>query len=250
MIQSATRGSLALVLLALIVHPAASSGRVPAPLAAPALGGTGAVMILTDPPGTRVWIGDRYVGTTPARAESLAPGRQQLILASGATGQRWRRPLLVFADVRAGGLDTLRIDLRGARDPLPRLDPPMRVRAEIKTGRSPVPRLGTALPIAALGLGAAGAWLQHSADQAYRDYLHTVDRDRMESRYRRAQRLDRASVVTWIGAEVCLAGAAWIWLRGDRGAPIAVSVDPEGGVRLAVRVSGAVPAPAAGGGEP
>jgi hypothetical protein len=205
------------------------------------LGSAGSVVILTDPPGARAWIEDRFVGTTPVRADSLTPGRVQVVLAPMSPAMRWRPPRLVYADVRAGVLDTLRLDLRGATGGVSGFDAPVWVRAELGAARSPLPRLGTVLPIAALGLGAAGAWSRHSADAAYRDYLRTVDRGRMEDRFHRAHQLDRVSVACWIGAEACLAGAAWVWLRGDSRVPVAASFDDEGAVRLGLRVGGEAP---------
>jgi hypothetical protein len=221
--------------------PAQAAGRVPAPPVAPTLGAAGSVVVLTDPPGVRAWISDRFLGTTPARAGSLTPGRLQVVVAPQSAGTRWRRPYLFFTDVRAGALDTLRIDLRGPTGSVSPGDQGVRIRVELGAERSAVLRLGTALPMAALGLGAAGAWVRHSADAAYRDYLRALDRGRMEDRYRRAHRLDRVSVACWIGAEACLAGAAWVWLRRDGPVPLATSFDDEGGVRLGLRVGGEDP---------
>jgi hypothetical protein len=121
------------------------------------------------------------------------------------------------------------------------IDAPAWARAEPRVVRSPLSRLGTVLPIAALGLGGAGAWSRHSADAAYRDYLRSVDRGRMEDRFRRAHRLDGVSMACWIGAEACLAGAAWVWLRGDGRVPIVAAFDDEGAVRLGLRVGGETP---------
>lgn len=229
------------VFLAAAVLPAHASGRLPARPAEPVVGAAGSVLVLTDPPGARVWIADRYLGTTPVRADSLAAGRLQVVVAPKGAAVEWRRPHLFFADVRAGGLDTLRVDLRGRAGSVVRLDEPVWIRAELGGRRSALPRLGTALPMAALGLGAAGAWARHSADGAYRAYLRDPDRGQMGDHYRRAQRLDRASVACWIGAEACLAGAAWVWLRRDGRAPVAASFDDEGAVRVGLRVGGDAP---------
>jgi hypothetical protein len=229
------------MLLTIVSLPAQATGRVPAPPAAPVLGAAGSVVVLTDPPGARAWICERFLGTTPVRADSLAPGRLQIIVAPRSAATQWRRPHLFYADVRAGTLDTLRIDLRGTAGSVSEFDEPVRVRAVLGAERSSLPRLGTVLPMAALGLGAAGAWARHSADAAYRDYLRALDRGRMEDRYRRAHRLDRVSVACWIGAEACLAGAAWVWLHRDGPVPIAASFDDEGAVRLGLRVGGEDP---------
>jgi hypothetical protein len=233
------------MLLAVVRLPAHASGREPILPAAPVLGSAGSVVILTDPPGARAWIGDRFVGTTPVRVDSLAPGRLRVVLAPISPAMRWRRPCLVYADPRAGILDTLRIDLRGADGSVPAGDGRVRVGADLEAAlraeRPPLSRLGTVLPIAALGLGAAGAWSRHFADAADRDYLRTADRGPMEDRLRRADRLDRVSVACWIGAEACLAGAAWVWLRGDGRVPVAASFDDEGGVRLGLRVGAETP---------
>jgi hypothetical protein len=234
------------MLLTVVNLPVRASGREPALPAEPVLGLSGSVVILTDPPGTRAWIGDRFVGTTPVRVDSLAPGRLRVVLAPISPAMQWSRPCIVYADLRTGTPDTLRIDLRGAAGSVPVGDERAPVRAELGAAlgaeRPQLSRLGTVLPIAALGLGAAGAWSRHSADAAYRDYLRTVDRGRIEDRFfRRANRLDRASVTCWIGAEACLAGAAWVWLRGDGRVPVAASFDAEGGVRLGLRVGGEAP---------
>ena len=234
------------VLLTVVNLSVRASGREPALPAEPVLGLSGSVVILTDPPGARAWIGDRFVGTTPVRADSLVLGRLRVVLAPISPATQWSRPYLVYADLRAGTPDTLRIDLRGAAGSVPMIDERETVGAELGaalgTERPPLSRLGTVLPVAALGLGAAGAWSRHSADAAYRDYLRTVDRGRIEDRFfRRANRLDRASVTCWIGAEACLAGAAWVWLRGDGRVPVAASLDDEGGVRLGLRVRGETP---------
>jgi hypothetical protein len=234
------------MLLSVVNLPVQASGRERALPAEPVLGLSGSIVILSDPPGARAWIGDRFVGTTPVRADSLAPGRQRVVLAPISPATQWSRPCLVYTDLRAGTPDTLRIDLRGAAGSAPMSDEREPAGAELGAAlgaeRPPLSRLGTVLPIAALGFGAAGAWSRHSADAAYRDYLRTVDRGRTEDRFfRRANRLDRASVTCWIGAEACLAGAAWVWLRGDGRVPVAASFAAEGGVRLGLRVGGEVP---------
>ena len=234
------------VLLTVVNLPAQAAGREPVLPAEPVLGLSGSVVILSDPPGARAWIGDRFVGTTPVRADSLAPGRLRVVLAPLSPATQWSRPCLIYADLRAGTPDTLRIDLRGAAGSVPMGDEREPAAAELAAAlgaeRLPLSRLGTVLPVAALGLGVAGAWSRHSADAAYRDYLRTVDRGRIEDRFfRRANRLDRASVACWIGAEACLAGAAWVWLRGDGRVPVAATFDDEGGVRLGLRVGGEAP---------
>ena len=236
-----------LPMLSIIVSlPADASGREPVLPAAPVLGSAGSIVILTDPPGARAWIGDRFVGTTPVRADSLAPGRLLVVLAPISTAVRWHRPCLVYADLRAGGLDTLRIDLRADGGSVSGIDEPASVCTEPGGVRSPLIRLGTVLPVAALGLGAAGSWSRHSADVAHRDYLRTLDRPSREDRLRRARRLDRVSVACWITAESCLAGAAWVWLRGDGRVPVVAGFDDEGTVRLGLRVGDKPPPSTAG----
>ncbi|MCC7141099.1 MAG: hypothetical protein IT349_03260 [Candidatus Eisenbacteria bacterium] len=81
-------------------------------------------------------------------------------------------------------------------------------------------RARVVLPIAALAAGAAGIWARHQADDAYDDYLATTDRDRMRARLAEADRWDRVAAGCWIGAEGCLAGALWLWLRPGSDEPL------------------------------
>jgi hypothetical protein len=242
---AARRAAAALVFLpllqAVIGLPARASGPELPPPATPVLGSPGSLLLLTDPPGARAWIGGRFLGTTPVRADSLAPGRVELVLAAFSADTRWRRPRLVYADVRAGAVETVRLDLRHADVDLPMGGEPALVRAELRGTRPSLARVGTVLPVAALGLGAAGAWSRQVADRAYRDYRRTLDRGLMDDRFRRARRMDRVSVACWIGAEACLAGATWVWLRGDDHPSLSTSIDGEGTVRLGLRVDGKPP---------
>lgn len=244
----ARRAAVALLLAVLQIVvglPARASGRELPPPATPVVGPVGSLVVLTDPPGVRAWIGDRFLGTTPVHVDSLAPGRVEMVLAPSSTDAGWRRPHLLYADVQAGAIDTVRIDLRRDNAKAFAGGEPVPVHAELPSRRSSLSRVGTMLPVAALCLGAAGVWSRHIADTAYRDYRHASDRELRNDRYRRAQRLDHVSVACWIGAEVCLAGAAWVWLHGDDRTPVSASVDGEGTVRLGVRVDGGNPPPPA-----
>ncbi|MBD3235415.1 MAG: PQQ-binding-like beta-propeller repeat protein [Candidatus Eisenbacteria bacterium] len=62
------------------------------------------------------------------------------------------------------------------------------------------------------GAGAA-LWLQHEADQAYDQYLHTGDPRERERQIDRAERLDRGALGAWIGSEGFFLLGLWAWLR-------------------------------------
>ena len=109
------------------------------------------------------------------------------------------------------------------------------------------PRLGwqkraqLTLPLAALTSGAFGVWARHQADTAYDDYLATLDRDAQRDSFARAKRWDRVAAGCWIGAEACLAAAAWAWLHPAENSPIRASIDPGGGARLSFDLKAVLP---------
>lgn len=150
----------------------------------------------------------RRLGRTPLAiyAPREAPFEIELVDATGGRTRRW---------VDFGGGDSLQlvVDLQMA--------PPPQITAEVRRALDWRDRARVVLPIAALAAGAAGVWARHQADDAYEDYLATADRDRMRTRLADADRWDRVAAGCWIGAEGCLAGALWLWLRPGSEDPLA-----------------------------
>ena len=142
-------------------------------------------------------------------------------------------------EVRSGGQAPVLYRAAGAADSTLLLSGPAEPRRD--PARVEFARRGLLRPLGAVAFGVLGAWARQEGDRAYEDYLTTVERDRMRSRYDRAERYDDLAVGCWVAAEVLLVASVWKWLRGSgtespnpSGAPLSLEIADPGELRLAV----------------
>ncbi|MCA9726322.1 MAG: hypothetical protein KC729_01470 [Candidatus Eisenbacteria bacterium] len=177
------------------------------------------VRVLTPPLSTELRIDGTRIGNTPL----------QLLLPADRTAS---------FELRAAGMEprTLRYRAGAASDTTLQISlaiaGPGRIREE--SGPGWFSRSATLLPIGAVLAGAAGVWSRQTADRAYDEYLHTVDRSRMKKNLDRANRYDDVAIGFWIAAEALLAASVWTWLRVGVSDPQGDVAHPEGRVGIAL----------------
>ena len=175
-----------------------------------------------------VRLGERVMGRTPLRAYMPRDRGLELIMRS-SQGTEERRSVRF----ESGDSLALVVDLpEPATKDVTRLSPP-------RTGWRQ--RAQVALPVAALAAGAVGVWARHQADNSYDDYLRGIDRAQLRDDLSRADHWDRVAVSCWIGAETCLAVAAWAWLAPDGSRVLQASIGREQELKLGINLGSLVP---------
>jgi len=238
-------GLLGLFLTQLVLPPAAGAevARRASVIRAP-----GAIYVTSEPSGRLVWVNGRHAGLTPTLVEWVPAGPAVIEVSGDPASTAWTAPRRVAALVPPGATDTVHVAADPAFEtvaPTSRSLPEGGAEAySLESGRGWRSTVGALLPMAAVALGAAGAWSRQAADRAFDDYRSTADRARMRSRLDRAERLDKVAVGCWIGAEACLVAAAWIWLRGKPDLPVRLSQERES-VRVGVELDQILPEPQA-----
>jgi hypothetical protein len=223
-------GNAALLLFALWAGAARADER-PGPV--------GSLLVTGAPSGRQVWVEGKYAGQIPVQVDSLPPGKISVEIGGTPEERRWRPATRIRAIVREGRIDTLRVGRAGTDGTSPSAESesiPPGGGEYLEPESMPMPRSAVLLPTAAVALGVAGFWCRHAADESYRDYHATLDPRAMQRHLDSAARLDRAAVACWLGAEACLFGAAWIWLRAGPDLPIRASRH-QGSIRVGWEIS-------------